>query len=107
MLASLLRPLRGCRAAFANGCRRRPARASTHSRDELGQLAAGFNHMAATLEQQRRYVRTMVADIAHELRTPISVIQGNLQAILDGVYPWTWPKSRPSTRRRVSLAPGW
>ncbi|MEZ4612029.1 MAG: HAMP domain-containing protein [Caldilineaceae bacterium] len=86
LLANLLRPLRRLQGGVRRG-RRRPQRIDVHGRDELGQLAAGFNHMAATLEQQETLRRTMVADIAHELRTPISVIQGNLQAILDGVYP--------------------
>ncbi|MEZ4556170.1 MAG: ATP-binding protein [Caldilineaceae bacterium] len=88
LLANLLRPLRrlqgGVRQVAGGDL---SARIDVHGRDELGQLAAGFNHMAATLEQQETLRRTMVADIAHELRTPISVIQGNLQAILDGVYP--------------------
>ncbi|MBP8110238.1 MAG: HAMP domain-containing protein, partial [Caldilineaceae bacterium] len=58
-----------------------------HGRDEIGQLAAGFNRMAANLHRQETLRQRMVADIAHELRTPLSVVQGNLQALLDGVYP--------------------
>ncbi|MFN8484560.1 MAG: ATP-binding protein [Anaerolineae bacterium] len=54
---------------------------------EIAALAQAFNGMAADLEQAEGLRRNMVADIAHELRTPLSVIQGNLQAILDGVYP--------------------
>ncbi len=54
---------------------------------ELAALGESFNAMAANLQQAEQARRTMVADIAHELRTPLSVIQGNLQAILDGVYP--------------------
>lgn len=63
------------------------ARVDPVGRDEIGRLAAGVNQMAAGLEQQEALRQRLVADIAHELRTPLSVIQGNLQAILDGVYP--------------------
>jgi signal transduction histidine kinase len=42
--------------------------------------------MAADLEKVEELRRNMVADVAHELRTPLSVLQGNLRAILDGVY---------------------
>lgn len=55
--------------------------------EEIMQLARAFNDMAAGLQQAEKLRRNMVADIAHELRTPLSVIQGNLQAILDDVYP--------------------
>ena len=54
---------------------------------EITDLATAFNDMAAHLEQAEQLRRTMVADIAHELRTPLSVVQGNLRAILDDVYP--------------------
>ena len=49
-------------------------------------MATAFNEMAATLEQAEILRRNLLADVAHELRTPISVIQGNLQAILDDVF---------------------
>ncbi len=54
---------------------------------ELAEVAQAFNEMTATLEQSERQRQNMVADVAHELRTPLSVVQGNLRAILDGVYP--------------------
>ena len=57
------------------------------SDDEVGKLAAAFNQMTLNLQRQEELRQHMVADIAHDLRTPLSVIQGNLQAILDGVYP--------------------
>lgn len=53
--------------------------------DELGRLAADFNHLAATLEQHRDARRRWGADIAHELRTPLSVLRGEIQALQDGV----------------------
>ena len=55
--------------------------------DEIGRLGRSFNRMAASLAQAEALRRNMVADIAHELRTPLSVIQGNLEALLDGVFP--------------------
>ncbi len=60
-----------------------PERGSREVRD----LARAFNEMADNLHRAETARRNMVADIAHELRTPLSVVQGNLQAILDGVYP--------------------
>ncbi len=55
--------------------------------EEVADLARAFNEMAAHLQQAETLRRNMMADIAHELRTPLSVLQGNLQAILDDVYP--------------------
>ena len=57
------------------------------SRDELGELAASFNRMNAELTRSIALRRQMTADIAHELRTPISVIMGNAEAVHDGVLP--------------------
>jgi len=62
-------------------------RVPIHSGDEIADLGAAFNTMAANLERGEQVRREMTADIAHELRTPLSVIQGNLEAVLDGVYP--------------------
>ena len=45
-----------------------------------------FHQMAGSLAQQERLRRNLMADIAHELRTPLSVIRGDLEALLDGVY---------------------
>jgi two-component system OmpR family sensor kinase len=54
---------------------------------EMAALGRAFNQMAADLEKAEVLHRNLVADVAHELRTPLSVLQGNLRAILDGVYP--------------------
>jgi two-component system OmpR family sensor kinase/two-component system sensor histidine kinase BaeS len=53
---------------------------------ELGQLTRSFNHMIAELERAEQQRRNLTADVAHELRTPLHIIQGNLEGILDGVY---------------------
>ncbi len=57
------------------------------SRDELGQLATSFNTMSADLVRSLDLRRQMTADIAHELRTPVSIILGHAEAVHDGVLP--------------------
>ncbi|HYN88555.1 MAG TPA: HAMP domain-containing sensor histidine kinase [Ardenticatenaceae bacterium] len=61
-------------------------RVPVHRPGEFGRLAASFNHMTSELERADRQRRNLTADVAHELRTPLHVIQGNLEGILDGVY---------------------
>ena len=60
-------------------------RVPTSSRDEIGQLGSTFNSMAEALEKAERNRRNMMADAAHELRTPLSNIQGYLEAMRDGL----------------------
>jgi len=57
------------------------------SKDELGQLAEAFNQMNANLARARDLRQQMTADIAHELRTPLSVIMAHTEGIEDGVLP--------------------
>jgi two-component system sensor histidine kinase BaeS len=54
---------------------------------ELRALARAFNAMVERLKTTEAVRRDLLADVTHELRTPITVIQGNLEAMLDGVYP--------------------
>lgn len=54
---------------------------------EIYSLVRGFNSMAERLQSNDQQRRSMLADISHELRTPITVIQGNVEGILDGLYP--------------------
>ncbi len=61
-------------------------RAETAGPTEVRQLAHSFNAMAAELEEAERRRRSLTADVAHELRTPTSNIQGYLEAIRDGVF---------------------
>jgi len=57
------------------------------SEDELGELAASFNQMSADLLRARELRRQMTADIAHDLRTPLSIILGHSEALSEGVLP--------------------
>ena len=61
-------------------------RVPEHYPHQFGQLARRFNHMVSELERADQQRRNLTADIAHELRTPLHIIQGNLEGILDGVY---------------------
>lgn len=54
---------------------------------ELRALARAFNAMLSRLERGEEQRRQLLADVTHELRTPVAVLQGNLEALLDGVYP--------------------
>ncbi|MCF6318720.1 MAG: ATP-binding protein [Proteobacteria bacterium] len=62
-------------------------RIKSSRKDEIGELANNFNLLAQTLESNAVSQKTMIADIAHELRTPISVIVGEIEAIQDGIHP--------------------
>lgn len=55
------------------------------SRDELGELTSSFNRMSEELDRSTSIRRQMTADIAHELRTPISIILGHADAVHDRV----------------------
>jgi signal transduction histidine kinase len=59
------------------------------SQDELGELAASFNQMSADLARANELRRQMTADIAHDLRTPLSVIKGYTEGLRDGVLQAT------------------
>lgn len=59
------------------------------SQDELGELAASFNRMNTQLARARDQRRQMTADIAHDLRTPLSIILGHSEALHEGILPAT------------------
>ena len=56
------------------------------SRGEFVELSNSFNHMVEELSLADRRRRNLTADVAHELRTPLQIIQGNLEGIVDGIY---------------------
>lgn len=83
-IATPLADVMGAADAIAEGDL--SVRVPVHDRAEFGHLAASFNRMAEELERADQQRRNLTADVAHELRTPLHIIQGNLEGILDGVY---------------------
>ncbi|MGC9467988.1 MAG: ATP-binding protein [Anaerolineae bacterium] len=71
-------------------------RVEVKGEDEIGRLATTFNEMAAYLERAERARRAQTADIAHELRNPLAVLQSTLEALADGVYPPTEENIEPA-----------
>lgn len=61
-------------------------RVDENARGEFGRMARSFNRMAEELDNAEKNRRNLTADVAHELRTPLHIIQGNLEGMLDGVY---------------------
>jgi two-component system sensor histidine kinase BaeS len=85
--SGIARPLGGvvsAAEAVANGDL--SVRVPAEGYGDFYRLAAVFNHMLEELESADRQRRNLTADVAHELRTPLQVIQGNLEGILDDVY---------------------
>jgi len=61
------------------------SRASVRGSDEIAELGRTFNSMADALEESERQRQSLVSDMAHELRTPLSNIQGHIEAMQDGL----------------------
>ena len=85
---SLTKPL----VALEQGAKAIAAHDLTHQVPEKGSqemktVAHAFNEMAAELKRAQAAQRNMLADITHELRHPVHLFQGNLQGIIDGVFP--------------------
>ncbi|MFN8496645.1 MAG: ATP-binding protein [Anaerolineae bacterium] len=82
---SLARPIRELTAAtkvMASG--RFDQRVAVRSKDEIGQLAESFNQMSADLERASQSRKQMTADLAHDLRTPLSILRGYTEGLQDG-----------------------
>jgi len=62
-------------------------RVAEHGPPPIRALARSFNTMTERLQHADRQRRELMADLAHELRTPLSVLQGRIEGLLDGVYP--------------------
>ncbi len=82
----LLRPVKAL-ALGANSLasRKFDTRIEVNTGDELERLAHDFNHMAQTLERYEDMRRQWISDISHELRTPIAILRGEVEAIQDGI----------------------
>ena len=72
-------------ATRVGGCRAR----------QLGRLAGAFDQMTERLETNEQRRRELLADVAHELRTPLQVIRGSVEGMLDGLYPADEAHLRP------------
>ncbi|MFJ9773330.1 sensor histidine kinase [Kitasatospora sp. NPDC101157] len=82
-LTAPLREMTAAARAMASGDYSR--RVEVSSRDEIGELAAAFNGMAADLQAADRHRRELVANVSHELRTPIAALRAVLENVVDGV----------------------
>ncbi|MGH2829303.1 MAG: sensor histidine kinase [Actinomycetota bacterium] len=78
-----LRQMSGAASRMARGDY--SERVTTSSRDEVGRLAAAFNRMATELEGMERLRRDLIANVSHELKTPIAAIRAHLENLLEGV----------------------
>jgi Signal transduction histidine kinase len=96
----LVRPLRNmAAAAHAFGEGNFSARVPVTSRDEIGLLAIEFNNMAGSLASGESVRRNFIANISHELKTPMTTIAGFIDGILDGTIP---PEKQPYYLKIVS-----
>jgi two-component system sensor histidine kinase BaeS len=80
------------------------ARVAERGPPEMRRLARSFNQMTQRLAEGDRRRRELLADIAHELRTPLSVIRGNAEGILDGLYPPDRAHLEPLLEETVVMA---
>lgn len=62
------------------------ARVQPRGTGPVRRLAGSFNEMTARLEQNEEQRRRLLADVTHEMRTPLAIIRGNIEGMLDGVY---------------------
>ncbi len=84
----LVKPLRQMSAAARSfGAGDFSVRVPVTSADELGQLALSFNHMADSLSNSEGMRRSFIANVSHELKTPMTTIAGFIDGILDGTIP--------------------
>ena len=75
-------------------------RVKPKGKDEIGQLANAFNHLAESLESQEKYRKKLTGDLAHELRTPLANLQTHMEGLIDGVLPST-PENLTSIHEEI------
>lgn len=99
-LSAPVRTLTATASAMSRGDRGVRVGKLHHAPAELEELAATFDTMADTIAGEEQLRRDLVADVAHELRTPVAVLQANTEALLDGVVPHT-PEQTASLHEEV------
>ncbi len=100
----LLRPISALRAGVSQIAKGDlDARIAVHSHDELGDLAATFNAMAARLGDMEASRRNWIADTSHELRTPLAVLRAEIEALQDGVHSPDGPTLERMHRQTTQL----
>lgn len=90
LLASMANPGLSMIEGLTNAARRMASgdlsqRVEIRAHDEIGVLGVSFNHMADNLQRNEQLRRNMVSDVAHELRSPLTNLQGYLEGLRDGV----------------------
>ena len=98
-----LRRLTSATRAFAAGDRSVRAGGGEEPA-ELGELGEAFDRMAETIEREDGLRRAFAADVAHELRTPLAIAQGELEALVDGVEQPTPERLRSLHEETLRLA---
>ena len=84
-IVSPLRDMSRAVKSFANGDY--SVRVPVRGRDEVANLAESFNHMAESIESSEKMRNTFMANVSHDLRTPMTTIAGFIDGILDGAIP--------------------
>lgn len=84
-MTSPLRQMTAAARAMAEG--RPPSPVRTTSRDEVGDLARAFTAMSAEIASADTQRRELLANVAHELRTPVAALRAQLENLIDGVRP--------------------
>ena len=79
-------------------------RVATTDARQLGRLTTAFNEMTEHLQTNEQRRRELLADVAHELRTPLQVIRGTLEGMLDGLYPADPDRLRPLLEETIVMA---
>ena len=101
--ARVVRPMRTLAGAAQHVARgAHSARVPVRGTDELAQLAGAFNEMAASLQHAEEIRRQLLADVAHELRTPLATVESYVEALADGVLPTSdenWSAIHAETQR--------
>lgn len=100
-----LRELTRMSSAIAEG--QYDQRVNISGSDEVAQLADSFNEMATQLEQTEAKRRELIADVSHELLTPLTAIKGYMEGLIDGVLPAqqsTYEKAQREAERLQRLA---